>query len=365
VSPAPPADTPLRLFLRYPALEARLPRVALLRRPSDVHALDALAPALWVKRDDRAGLVYGGNKPRKLEFLLAEALARGTDTVLTFGAIGSHHALAVALCGELHGLRMILVAVGQPPTPHVLETLHRILGAGARLEFVGSSARAAISGAKQWLLPGPGRKRPLLVMPGGSSPLGCVGFVEAALELEAQVREGALPEPEIIAVPVGSMGTAAGLLAGLSLTSLRSRVLGVVVNDLLPISARRVRGLADRTLQLLRKRDPSFPELRADPARLELQRAWMGAGYGHPTAAGERAVARAAEAGITLEGTYTGKTLAAVLDRAGRNAPAGTVLFWNTFNSIPLAPVARPCEPEALPAALRDFLRRARHAAAG
>jgi 1-aminocyclopropane-1-carboxylate deaminase/D-cysteine desulfhydrase-like pyridoxal-dependent ACC family enzyme len=351
-------DPPLRLFLRYPALEGRLPRIALVRRPSDVDPVDALAPGLWVKRDDRAGLIYGGNKPRKLEFILAEGIAREADAVLTFGAIGSHHALAVALCGKQHGLRTTLVAVGQPPTPHVLDTLHRILDTGARVEFVGSSTRAAISGVRRWLLPGIGRKRPLLVMPGGSSPLGCVGFVEAALELEAQVRAGMLPEPAVIAVPVGSMGTAAGLLAGLSLTTLRSRILGVVVNDLLAISARRVRALADETLHLLGKRDPSMSETHADAARLELTREWMGRGYGHPTPEGDRAIARAAEAGVALEATYTGKTLAAVLARMETRALSGPVLFWNTFNSLPLPALAAPLEGNALPPPLRAFLRR-------
>ncbi|MDP3939841.1 MAG: pyridoxal-phosphate dependent enzyme [Deltaproteobacteria bacterium] len=365
---APSQDRPFGLFLRYPALERRLPRLALLRRPSEVHALDALAPGLWIKRDDRAGLVYGGNKPRKLEFLLADAISQGTDTVLTFGAIGSHHALAVALCGKQHGLRMILVAVGQPPTPHVLETLRRILDTGARVEFVGSSSRAALSGARRWLLPGVGRKRPLLVMPGGSSPLGCVGFVEAALELEAQVQEGALPEPEIITVPVGSMGTAAGLLAGLSLTALRSRVLGVVVNDLMPISARRVCALADQTLNFLRKHDASFPDVKADRARLDLPRNWMGRGYGHPTPAGEQAIARAAGSGIALEGIYTGKTLAAVLDHMGRDgggSGSAPLLFWNTFNSIALPTFQGALDPGVLPRPLRAFLQRSEALPAG
>lgn len=195
-------DAPLQLFLRYPALEKRVPRVALMDRPSDVHAIDSLGSDLWIKRDDRAGIAYGGNKPRKLEFILAEALARKTDTILTFRAIGSHHALAAALCGKRLGLRMILIAVEQPPTPHVRETLFRIFDTGEEVEFVDSSFAAAMSGGRRWLLPGRNRARPILVMPGGSSPLGCIGFVEAAMELEVQVREGLLPEPAVIAEPV-------------------------------------------------------------------------------------------------------------------------------------------------------------------
>jgi D-cysteine desulfhydrase len=352
-----PEEAPLQLFLRYPGLEARLPRVALTKRPSAAHAAEAVGENFWIKRDDQAGLVYGGNKPRKLEFILGRALAAGQDAILTFGGIGSHHALAVTLCGNRFGLQTRLVAVKQPPTPHVLETLHQILDAGAQVEIAGSTRGAASLGMRRWLAPGRGRRRPLLVLPGGSSALGCVGFVEAALEIEAQVRAGVLPEPDVIALPVGSMGTAAGLLAGLALTTLRSRILAVVVNDLLPISESRIRALANKTLRLLRRRDPEVPAVEADPARLDLPREWMGPGYGHPTPAGEHAVAfMRSAAGIVLEGTYTGKTLAAALDLRKAGSLPGTVLFWDTFNSLPLPPLERPRGDGRLSPSVRAFL---------
>lgn len=137
------------------------------------------------------------------------------------------------------------------------------------------------------------------------------------MELEVQVREGLLPEPAVIAVPVGSMGTAAGLLAGLSFTNLRSRIFAVVVNDLLPISGKRVCTLADRTLRLLAKSDPSIRTVKVDPARLDLSGRWMGKGYGH------------------LE---------------------GPVLFWHTFNSRPLPPLTLPVDFSTLPEALWKLL---------
>ncbi len=350
------ADTPLHLFQRYPRLSGRLPRIPLTVRPTGVEPIARVGPDLWIKRDDRSGPIYGGNKPRKLEFILGDAVARGAGTIVTFGGIGSHHALAVALCGRGSGLGVRLVAVEEPRTPHVLEMLRRNVDAGVRIEVARSPRGAALAGARRLLLSGwPGR-RVCLVMPGGSTPLGCVGFVEAALELEAQVRAGELPEPLSIAVAVGSMGTAAGLLAGLALTGLRTRVRGVVVNDLLRITPERVRGLADRTLDFLRKHDPDVPGVRADPARLDLRREWLGPGYGHPTPDAERAVALFRSAtGIALETTYTGKALAAVLALRAAGQLPGPVLFWNTFNSVPLKPAEDLPDPATLPGPLQKF----------
>ena len=349
-------ESPLRLYQRYPCLAGRLPRVPLTVRPTAVEPLAALDPELWIKRDDRSGPIYGGNKPRKLEFILGDAVARGAGTIVTFGGIGSHHALAVALCGRGSGLGVRLVAVEEPRTPHVLEMLRRNVDAGVRMEVARSARGAALAGARRLLLSGWPGKRVYLVMPGGSTPLGCVGFVEAALELEAQVRAGAMPEPAWIAVPVGSMGTAAGLLAGLALTDLRTRVLGVVVNDILRISTGRVLRLADRTLAFLRKHDPAVPGVRAHPERLDLPTAWLGAGYGHPTPEAERALSLIkSAAGIELETTYSGKTLAGVLALRAAGKLPGPVLFWNTFNSVPLEPAENLPQPSALPDPLRRF----------
>ncbi len=349
-------DAPLHLCRRYPRLAGRLPRIPFTARPTAVEPLAGLGPELWVKRDDRSGPLYGGNKPRKLEFILGDAVARGARTIVTFGGIGSHHGLAVALCGRGSGLDVRLVAVEEPRTPHVLEMVRRNVDAGVRIEVARSPRGVALAGARRLLLCGWPSRRVRLVMPGGSTPLGCAGFVEAALELEAQVRAGACPEPATIAVAVGSMGTAAGLLAGLALTDLRTRVLGVVVNDLLPITPARLLALADRTLSFLRKRDPDVPALRADPARLDLRREWLGAGYGHPTPEGERALALfKSAAGITLETTYTAKTLAAVLALRGSANLAGPVLFWNTFNSMALKPAEDLPAPATLPEPLRRY----------
>jgi D-cysteine desulfhydrase len=143
--------------------------------------------------------------------------------------------------------------------------------------------------------------------------VGCLGYVEAALELEAQVRAGDLPEPSHVVVGVGSGGTAAGLLLGLALTELRTRVVGVVVNDTLRLDPPAIERLAARTARLLRRRGAQLPALDLG-ARLTLTRRWLGPGYGHatPEARAAQRLARESE-GLDLDGVYTAKAVAGLL----------------------------------------------------
>ncbi len=124
----------------FPALRGRLPRVPLTRLPTRVHRLERLTrevggTELWIKRDDESGRLYGGNKPRKLEFVLGDALAQRRRAVLTFGGIGTHHGLATAICARSVGLRTILLMVTQPVTAHVRECLLLDRAAGAELHY--------------------------------------------------------------------------------------------------------------------------------------------------------------------------------------------------------------------------------------
>jgi D-cysteine desulfhydrase len=182
--------------------------------------------------------------------------------------------------------------------------------------------------------------------------------VSAALELEEQVRAGTCPEPAEIYVPVGTGGTLAGLVAGLELTRLRSRVVGVLVTDILPPSARSLARAACAVLAWLRRLEPALPQARVDPADFELVAGQLGAGYGAPTEAARDAVAAADTCGLELETTYTGKSLAEILERRRRGALGrGPVLFWNTYNGVDVAARApRALDPELLPPRFRGFL---------
>jgi D-cysteine desulfhydrase len=350
------------LLRRWPALAARLPRVALVDEPTPVAPLARLGNArgvrdLWIKRDDRTSAVYGGNKPRKLEWLLGAARAAQARGVITFGGIGTHHGLATAACARAVGMRTVLVLIPQPVTPHVRHCLLTDHALGAELHLASGVADVVRRGLvllarARW------QGEPLAVIPtGGSSALGTIGYVDAALELAEQVAAGAMPEPDAIFVPLGSGGTVAGLVLGLRLAGLRTRVVGVLVTDILPPSPRRLRALARATARRL------APEVTPPPLALDdfaIDRDFVGPAYGAPTEAAEaaRALARELE-DVALETTYTGKCLAALLARAAEPPWRDrTLLFWNTFSSVDPADALGPLPDwRTLPAAFHRFFR--------
>jgi D-cysteine desulfhydrase len=202
---------------------------------------------------------------------------------------------------------------------------------------------------------------PLAIIPtGGTSALGAVGYVNAALELADQVRAGALPEPAAIVVPLGSGGTLAGLALGCRLAGLRSQVVGVLVTDILPPSPRRLASLARATLRVLRRVDPSLPAVAVGPADIAIERAFLGPGYGAETDAGRRATRLAAETeAVALEPTYTAKAMAALLELAAQPRWRGQpLLFWNTYSSVdPAAALPRLPDWRELPAPFHRFFR--------
>jgi D-cysteine desulfhydrase len=354
------------LYTRYPELEATLPRVPLGRGPSPVAPLDRLSgrlggPPIWVKNDGLYGSIYGGNKGRKLEFIIADALGRGKRTIITVGATGTNHGLATALYARQHGLRTVVLLIDQPVTEHVRTQIWRLYRSGAILHRTRTVARtmAFVPLAMLRYADWPRPRLPYMLPAGGSSPLGVVGFVNAGLELADQVAAGELPEPASIFVALGSAGTAAGLLLGLRLGGLRSQLRPVVVSDVMALKAETVTRLANRTARLLRRRGASLPEGDLRPEDVTVLSEWLGDGYGHATPAAERAEALMRETeGLELEGVYTAKTVAALIDlaEAGRLGE-GPVLYWHTYNALPLSFEPPTAEDVArMPKALRDLV---------
>jgi D-cysteine desulfhydrase len=180
-----------------------------------------------------------------------------------------------------------------------------------------------------------GLRPPYFLTVGGSSALGAVGYVDAALELAAQVAEGELPEPSHILVALGSGGTAAGLVLGLKIAGLRTQVVAVQVNDRTPLDAARVARLARRARRVLERRGAPLGAVRVEAGDLEVERRWLGAGYGHRTPEAEAAIRVARAEGIELEPVYTGKTMAALLAlREQGELGEGPLLYWHTHNSL-------------------------------
>jgi D-cysteine desulfhydrase len=350
------------LFRLHPRLEGRVAWTRLGELPTPVAPLPRLGAHaghgnLWVKRDDLSSPLYGGNKVRKLEFTLADALRRRRRTVITFGALGSNHVLATTVHGRRLGLSTAGVLVPQPVQEYLRRNVLCDQAAGCRIEYV--PARAGLPGrALRLTLAVP---RPYLLWMGGSSRLGVLGYVEAGLEIGAQVEAGLMPEPEYAFVPAGTGGTAAGLILGLALAGLRTRAVAVRVLERTLVNEHVIALMARRAHALLARLDPTVPPVRVEPGHVLMLHGHAGSEYARFTAAGQRAVALARELeGLRLEGTYSGKALAGMMaflrDSVRRAAP---VLFIDTHNSAPLAPLmSGGAGPEALPAPVREYFSR-------
>ncbi|MEJ7892992.1 MAG: pyridoxal-phosphate dependent enzyme [Solirubrobacteraceae bacterium] len=290
-------------------LEVDLPRVAL--HDGTPTPVRELRDGLWLKDDGAFGAGgWGGNKVRKLEWLLGKAQADGRKRILTFGGRGTNWGLATALYGHAYGIETVLVLVDQPMTPHVVEQFQRIRGSAAKIHLVGGKRRAAALAPWLWARHG----LPWILPAGGSTPLGAVGYVAAGLEIGAQVRAGALPEPDQLVVAVGTGGTLAGLIVGLQAAGLRTRAHGVVVNDKLRLDADRIAVLAQRCARLLRNQGADLGVLDLGEDAFTLTRDYLGDGYGHSLPGADPA----------YDPVYTAKAMAAARELEG------TTLFLQT-----------------------------------
>jgi len=329
------------LFEHYPPLGHRLPYVSLCEFPTPVQKLQHLGNDmglnhLYIKRDDLSGKVYGGNKTRKLEFLLGNALSTKAKEVLTLGYAGSNHCLATAVYAQQVGLRSISMLMPQPNAHYVRRNLLMSHYCGAELHQYVSIPFVALGTIYQFPRHGLRQRRfPLFIPPGGSSPRGAVGFVNAAFELKEQITKGEMPEPDYIYVASGTTGTAVGLMLGLRAASLRSRVICMRVADEQFANARKMAKLFHKTNSLLCSLDPSFPKFEFSEKDVDLRHGFLGQQYALFTKEGMEAVTRMEKTeGIKLEGTYTGKAFAGLIDDVGKQDLRDKVLlFWQTYNS--------------------------------
>ncbi len=353
------------LFEFFPSYRTKLPYVELADLPTPVQRMERLerelggaVEALYVKRDDLSGEAYGGNKARKLEFILGEALRNEAKAVMTFGAAGSNHALATAMYARQLGLDCISMLVPQPNAHYVRTNLLMGLRAGAELHHHANMPAVALGSlwqlARRRMRDG---KLPLIVPPGGSSTLGMIGFVNAGLELKRQIEQHLLPRPDVVYVASGTMGTAIGLLSGLQLAGIRAQLMAVRVTDPPFTSMRKAHRFFRHINQLLRATDNTYPELPFPEDYLVLRHDHYGSRYALYTEEGVEAV-RLVEAteGVRIEGTYTGKTFAALLADARAGLLKGKkVLFWNTYDSHDFSSEIAKVDYHALPKSLHRY----------
>lgn len=346
------------LFRRYPELATRIPWLPIGDFPTPVEPLDlggaTQGAELWVKRDDLSGRPYGGNKVRKLEFILADAKSRGVERLITVGAVGSHHALATALYGRAHGFHVALVLFPQPMNEHVRRVLLLDHAVGAELRF--TPRMETVPGAVLAARFAHRGHRHHVIAPGGSDPIGTLGYVSAGLELAEQIADGKAPRPDVVHVAAGTLGTAAGLAIGFALAGLDVPISAVRITGRIVANERALARLVSRTLDHLRNAGLASAPSRAKVLRLiTLRYEFLGDGYGRETPAGREAAALFRDAGLILDATYTAKAAAGLLATV-RARRGGVHLFWHTLSAHEPVDALAGVRAEDLPEPFRRLL---------
>ena len=311
-----------------------LPRLRLAQLPTPLEEARRLSeslggPRIFLKRDDLTGVALGGNKVRKLEFVIGRAVAEGMDSLVVSGGFQSNLARIAAAMGNRLGLQVVLVLGGEPGEPR-LPTGNLLLDHlyGVTVHTVDTSPRWEFGTAVEDVAEDLRRrgKRPFVVPLGGSGPEGMAGYVSATQELLTQLSELEL-QPSRLYVPVGSGGTFSGLVLGALNQGAMYQVVGISVSrsrdyllEQLPIAA----AAAAESLGLARR--PRASDLCVDDS-------YIGAGYGAMTEGCRNAISLVARTeGVLLDPVYSGKAMHGLIDhiKTGRIASRETVVFLHT-----------------------------------
>lgn len=311
------------------------PRIALATLPTPLQEAKNLraalggperCPRILIKRDDLTGLAFGGNKARKLEFLVADALTQGATVLVTAGAVQSNHARMTAAAAPIAGMKACLVLTAKGPDPAVQGNLllDRLLDAELRFVMPGEDMDERIAEAMVELRDR--GERPYLIPVGGSNAIGAFGYVAGTLELVTQLFQIG-EAPSRLYYASGSRGTQAGLALGARVYSAPYRLCGIAVSGSDPEKTDRAVEIANEAAALLRV--PT--RLTAD--ELLTDERYFGEGYGIPTAGCLEAIRLLARnEGIFLDPVYSGKAMAGMIDhiRRGDIAPTDSVIFLHT-----------------------------------
>ncbi len=312
----------------------RKPRRSLAQLPTPLQEAPRLSERLGVhvlvKRDDQTGLALGGNKARKLEFLIADALAKNADSIVTTGGSQSNHARITAAACRLAGLECHLVLDrGVHPESQGNLLLDRLLG--AQVHFVETQDPAdAVAGMEALAADLHSRGHEPYVIPrGGSVPAGATGYANFVPELLEQLEDAGVT-PSWLYVATGSTGTHSGILAGLTAMGNPFGVQGISVSRGRQQQEEKVLSLTNQTLRHL-----GLPG-RASAEQARVDDRYVGPGYGHPTEQTMEALEVAAlDEGIILDPVYTGKAMAGLIGHAreGIVGERDTVVFVHTGGS--------------------------------
>lgn len=340
------ADIPL--FRAYPNLRGKIPYINLGSLPTPIQSCPTLAQQLnlknlHIKCDNKSGKrlhdgsqLFGGNKVRKLEFILADALAKDVDTVMILGCVGSNTAATTAVYAQQCGLECLVMFESQPGNSLITQrNLLLDYFYGAHMVHSPTEQLRSIATIHHFVAHKEATgKFPYVIPIGASCPLGEIGFVNAAFELKEQIDAGLLPEPDEIYVALGSAGTTAGLLLGIAATQLKSKIHAIAIEPAEPgYFAQRIQHLCEQTNQLLHNVDAHFPLIPYTNKNIVIDECFCGQDYSIFTPEGVAAAELMYKTeDIILDGVYTGKVGAALLaDAANGDLNNKNILFWNTF----------------------------------
>lgn len=356
------------LFVAYPELQSKLPYIAFGELPTPIEKLDKLSKIyntqIYIKQDSLSGgkdnegtQLYGGNKVRKLEFLLAQAKFLGTTKVLTFGCVASNHTIATAVHARQLGMHPICMLKHQPPSHAVQHNLLMHLNYNSELHYSPNDDLRKLNALTVWLdhYKKDGQV-PYIIPTGGSNKYGTIGFVNAIFELVIQIKKGLMPKPTHIYVPCGSCSTTAGILLGCKATGLDTQIIAIAVE---PgenhVFAQTIDRLFKDTNQYLNSLDNSFPLLSYTEDDLRIDQNFTGSSYGIFTEEGARALSELQNSeNITLDGTYTAKAFACLISDVIKE-PKRIVLFWNTYSGLDFKKHIKSKDYTKLPKCLHDY----------
>jgi D-cysteine desulfhydrase len=364
----------LALFKAFTGLHKKLAYIELGQLPTPVQRLEKLEKAIsfeniFIKRDDLTSpqsedgsSLFGGNKVRKLEFLLADALRAEAETIVTLGAAGSNHALATAIYSQLLGLDCIIMLTPQQNASYVKRNLLLDLYYNPEIKAYETDAQRQvdiIKTSREYILND--KKSPYLIPVGGSNEIGAIGYVNAAFELKQQIKNGDLPEPDLIYVTAGSCGTASGLILGIKAAGLKSKVVAVRISGSHESKVKLITDLTTATNKYLNYLDPSFPifEIK-EGADFEVNDNFAGEKYAEITVDAAAAIKLLnLSENIKLDGTYTGKTFAALLSdvKTKKELQNKNILFIDTYCSGDFEELTKTANYKNLPELLQLYFK--------
>ncbi len=307
-------------------------QLADLPTPISTHIIEnaRISRTIAVKHDNLTSEIYGGNKVRKLEFALRPAERRSAKRIATFGTIGSHHALATAIYSRKLGYECTCFLSHQATSPEIRAVLAAHVANGTHLVRYGGSYARRLATLREHLWP----EKVWVVPAGGSSWLGTMGYVDAGLELSRQVAAREITAPDRIYIAAGTLGSAVGLAIGLSISGLASRIEAIRVSPPQFCNEQILQRLTRKTLNMMQRFE--LDTSATIPNKINLRHEFFAGGYARNDNVTREAIAFADSAlGLTLEATYTGKAMAALLHDLP-DIGDESILFWNTYNSAPL-----------------------------